>query len=241
MVSSRSDLLFIGLLAVLVTGGISFSETADDRPLPNVLIIGDSISIGYTQPLTEMLKGKANVVHNPGNAQHSGYGLAHLEEWLGETHWDVVHFNHGLHDLKYVDANGKNTRSKEEGHIQVPLDRYRRNMEAIVLRLKKTGAKPIFATTTPFPDKPDGPLREADQVERYNAVALEIMKENDVALNDLCAFALPRLKELQRPNNVHFTPEGSEVLAREVARHVLQALGAPTDFLDAGTDAASRR
>ena len=121
-------------------------------------------------------------------------------------------------------ANGKNVRAREEGHTQIPLDEYEKNMEAIVVRMKKTDAKLIFATTTPFPDKPGGPLREAFQVAKYNEFALKIMKKHGVAVNDLYAFALPLLPTLQQPNNVHFTPEGSKALAGEVARFILDAL-----------------
>lgn len=198
--------------------------SADATSLPQVLIIGDSISMGYMKPLKEMLQGQARVVHNPGNAQHSGFGLAHLDAWLGNTAWDVIHFNHGLHDLKYVNAQGKNTTSKQDGHIQIPLDPYRANMEAIVSRLQRTGAKLIFATTTPYPENPAGPLREVGEAERYNAVALKIMKRQGVAVNDLYALVLPRLAELQQPKNVHFKPAGSRVMAEHVAEQIMEAL-----------------
>lgn len=209
----------------LVAGMALSAQGNEKTDLPNVLIIGDSISIGYTKPLAIMLKGKANLVHNPGNAAHTGHGIANLDKWLGETTWAVIHFNHGLHDLKYVDENGKNVTSKEAGHMQIDLEQYGKNMEAIVIRLKETGAKLIFATTTPYPDKPGGPLREKGDAEKYNALALRVMKKNDIAVNDLYSFALPQLKELQRPKNVHFTPEGSKALAQEVERHILKALG----------------
>jgi len=198
-------------------------EAAAD--LPKVLVIGDSISIGYMEPLQEILKGEALVVHNPGNAAHSRNGLANLEQWLGEEKWDVVHFNHGLHDLKYVDSEGKNTRSRETGHVQIPLDEYERNMEGLVARLERTGAKLIFATTTPFPEGVEGPLREPEEVAKYNEAALGVMKKHGVAVDDLHGFCLPRLAELQRPNNVHFTPEGSRALAQEAAKHIRAALG----------------
>lgn len=217
------------LIATVVATSFVFSaETAHQPqtppPLPNVLIIGDSISIGYMTPLEELLKDKAHVVHNEGNAAHSGNGLAKLDEWLGDTKWDVIHFNHGLHDLKYLDAEGKSARTKEGAHIQVPVEKYKENMEAIVQRLKKTGAKLIFATTTPYPDKVEGPLREKGDAERYNAAALEVMKHNDIEIDDLYTFILPRLAELQMPNNVHFTEKGSDVLAEEVAKHIEAAL-----------------
>jgi acetyl esterase/lipase len=216
-------LLPLVLLALVVT----IAQAENVPPLPKVLIIGDSISIGYTPPLTEMLRGKAEVVHNPGNAAHSAYGLENLDAWLGDTQWDVIHFNHGLHDLKYVDDSGKNVSNKELGHQQIPVEQYAKNMEAIVSRLKETGAKLIFATTTPFPVNLKNPVREKADVAAYNDAALEVMKKYDVAVNDLCAFAEPRLAELQLPMNVHFTEIGSEALARETAKPILRALGLP--------------
>jgi acyl-CoA thioesterase-1 len=56
-------------------------------------------------------------------------------------------------------------------------------------------------------------------------VAGKIMEVNDVPIDDLYAFALPRLSEIQRPANVHFTDEGSAALAAEVAASILTALG----------------
>ena len=216
----KIQILILGLLVC----SMQICAETESSTLPKVLIIGDSISIGYTKPLTEMLEGQANLVHNPGNAQHSSHGLKNLEKWLGDTNWDVIHFNHGLHDLKYVDDKGKNTRSKETGHIQIELAEYAKNMEAIVKRLKKTGAALIFATTTPYPDQPAGPLREAFQSARYNGVAVQIMKNHNVPVNDLYRLTVHRLKELQQPNNVHFTKQGSVELAKEVKKHIVKAI-----------------
>ena len=66
--------------------------------LPNVLIIGDSISLGYTEQVKKLLKDKANVVHPPCNCQDSGTGVRSMEAWLGKAKWDVVHFNFGIWD-----------------------------------------------------------------------------------------------------------------------------------------------
>lgn len=223
----KLGLLSIGLFLALT----HCAQGTETKHLTQVLIIGDSISVGYTAPLQEILKDTAIVTHNPGNAQHSAFGLENLDSWLGDTKWDVIHFNHGLHDLKYVDSNGKSSRTKENAHVQIPLDEYRENMEGIVARLKKTGAALIFATTTPFPESVN-PFRIPADVEKYNAVALEVMKNHGVAVNDLCTFVLPQLTSLQRPKNVHFTEEGSKALAQEVAKHILRAIGqegAPAD------------
>jgi len=196
-------------------------STQSSRETPYVLIIGDSISIGYFRPLQKLLEGKALVRHNPGNAAHTANGLAKLDEWLGDTHWDVIHFNHGLHDLKYVDEQGGNA-SVDKGRQQIPVDQYERNLDEIVRRLKKTGAKLIFATTTPVPDGTG--IRVKGDAKKYNIAAERVMKKHGVIINDLYSFAMPRLGEIQRPQNVHFTEAGSELLAEQVAKGILKAL-----------------
>ena len=77
--------------------------------LPRILLIGDSISIGYTRAVRQLLQGRALVSRNPGNAAHSTKGAANVSKWLNAStgKWDVVHFNFGLHDLAYRNANGK--------------------------------------------------------------------------------------------------------------------------------------
>lgn len=182
---------------------------------PRVLIIGDSISIGYTPYVQRMLAGTARVEHNAGNAFQTGNGVQRLKEWLGDGKWDVIHFNFGLHDIR-VDANNR---------LLTPIDQYERNLRTIVSRLKATGAKLVWATTTPVPEGVLSPVRRTADALRYDAVARRVMQEAGVAINDLYALALPRSAELQLPLNVHFNEVGSEALAREVADHVRKALG----------------
>ena len=192
--------------------------------LPNVLILGDSISVGYTPYVKEILAGEASVVRPAENCQGTTHGVKNIDKWLGNTRWDVIHFNFGLHDLKHVDPVTR-TNSNDPGHPQqADVKQYAKNLKAITARLKKTGAKLIFATTTPYPDKPDGPLRRSDQPEKYNKAALRIMKKNGVIINDLYAFALPQMSALQIPNNVHFTKEGSRVLAEQVVASIRSVL-----------------
>lgn len=196
----------------------------EDTPgLPRVLLIGDSISMGYTLPTRELLKDKANVHRPPANCASTREGLANLDGWLGDKPWDVIHFNWGLHDLKTV-----------EGVHNVPLEEYEKNLRALVAQLKKTGAVLIWSATTPAPEDKVEPPRSNDDVKAYNKVARRIMEENGVATNDLYGFAAERLKEIQRPANVHFTPEGSEALAREVARHIEIALEKDERAADSG-------
>lgn len=196
-----------------------------DKSLPNVLIIGDSISIGYTPFVAQLLKGKANVIRIPGNSQGTTNGLMKLSSWIGDKKWAVIHYNFGLHDLKHVTKagiTGKNSNSFDDPQ-QADLATYTKNLSQITEKLKKTGAPLIFATTTPYPDGVKPARLPADAV-AYNENAIEIMKKNGVKVNDLYNHILPHLKKLQRPVNVHFSPEGSLFLARKVAKDILEKL-----------------
>lgn len=203
----------------------AFAPVQDVAGLPRVLIIGDSISIGYQLPLRDALKGKANV-HRPAiNCGPTTHGVEQIEQWLATDNsggkWDLIHFNFGLHDVRHFDDQGKGT-DADKGHRQVSEADYEKNLELLVVRMKKTGAKLIFALTTPVPANSAGRV-PGDEV-RYNEIALRVMQKHGVAIDDLYAFALPRLAEIQMPANVHFKPEGSKQLADQVAASIMKAL-----------------
>ena len=192
--------------------------------LPKVLVLGDSISMGYTAPLKKLLEGQAEITHNPGNSQGTTHTLALIDEWLSMGDWDVIHFNLGLHDLKRVKVAGTGANSDNPNDpYQADLDTYAKNMELLVEKLEQTNARLIFATTTPFPAGVS-PYRDPDDVEKYNSVALAIMKRHGIEIDDLYTRILPKLDTLQKPENVHFTPEGSYFLATQVAKSIADAL-----------------
>jgi hypothetical protein len=58
------------------------SRSNKSKPLPRVLLIGDSITGSYQNAVMKHFEGKANVYKNPGNAEHTGTGLKHIDEWL---------------------------------------------------------------------------------------------------------------------------------------------------------------
>jgi len=177
----------------------------DDPKLPRVLLIGDSISIGYGLPVRKLLAGKMNVHRIPGNGGPASNGVFMMDSWLGKEKWDVIHFNFGLHDLKRLD----------DGEAQVAMEAYRRYLQLIVQRLKKSSARLIFTTTTPVPGgKVSPPRRSTDVIEYYR-----------VAVNDLYGFASKRLSEVQQPINVHFIKTGSEKLAELVAGAIMAESG----------------
>jgi acyl-CoA thioesterase-1 len=146
-----------------------------------------------------------------------------IDKWLAtggaDKKWDVIHFNWGLHDLKHY-KDGKMVAGNPPW---VSLADYGKNLRTLVQRMKKTGAKLIFATTTPVPDGTAG--RDPGIEVKYNEAALRVMKEEGVAVDDLHAFAAAKLAEIQLPKNVHFSATGSKALAEPVAASIKTALG----------------
>lgn len=177
----------------------------DDPKLPRVLLIGDSVSRGYTQPTRAALAGVANVHRAPANCGPTAAGVKNLEVWLGVGKWDVIHFNFGIHDRG------------------TPAADYVQRLEAIVARLEKTGARLVWASTTPIPDNP-AQKQTARSIVEKNALAAEVMRKHGIPTDDLFAALTPRLADLQNPNDVHFTGAGYEFLGARVAAAIRAAL-----------------
>jgi acyl-CoA thioesterase-1 len=187
----------------------SLSPITDTPGLPRVLLIGDSISMGYTVPLRELLAAKANVHRIPQNGGSTFTGLDNLARWIGDGKWDVIHFNWDLHDLKHWADN----KLDDAGPVIATTEVYEKNLRELVEQLKATGAKLIWANTTPVPAGTVG--RVAGDEKSYNAVAARVMKDAGIPTNDLCAAVIANPK-WQLKRNVHFTPEGSKALAEMV-------------------------
>lgn len=202
----------------------AFAVIEDTPGLPRVLLLGDSISIGYTVAVRKELEGEANVHRPAENCASTKTGKERLSGWLGEKSWDVIHFNFGLHDLKYVMPGTSQivALGTEGSEVQVSLDDYVGNLEAIVTKLEKTGAQLVWCNTTPVPEGAKG--RKSSDADKYNAAALKVMKKHGVAVNDLNQYATPQLAEIQKTADVHFSPEGSRVLAKQVAKSIRTAL-----------------
>ena len=178
----------------------------DDPNLPRVLLIGDSVSRGYTLAARKALAGKANVHRAPENCGPTANGLKKLDIWLGDGKWDVIHFNFGIHDRATKPAD------------------YEQRLGQIIERLQKTGAKVIWASTTPVPpDTKDGPAA-AKAIEEHNVIAAAVMKKYNVAVDDLFTFITPHLAKVQNPKDVHFNNDGYELLGKQVAASIEAAL-----------------
>lgn len=200
--------------------------------MQNVLIIGDSISLGYTPKVARILDGRAIVSHNPGNAQYSSCGLRHLKSWLGEDRWDAIHFNWGIWDLHHLEPSAdplepSTSAFNRDGVRRTTPEQYAANLEAIVNILRPTAAKLVWASTTPLPESIKIACHKGEEV-LYNSVARQVMEAHGVAVNDLYSHALREIGRIQPPDDVHFTEEGYRYLGQRVASVIAGALGLST-------------
>ena len=225
--------LTVCLLALLPAAAFAWEKDKPAVPpvippnpnnLPKVLLIGDSISSGYHQAVAKALEGKAVVARSSDNGESTAVGVIKIDGWLGDTKWDVIHFNWGVWDM-YGWQYASDDRSPAM---------YAQRLDALVVRMKKTGARLIWATTTPVPPKPEATMLkrwkkevviDPDLERQYREVALQVMKKHDVQVDDLYTLLKPRRSEFQGDDNVHFSAAGSALMARQVADCILKNLG----------------
>jgi lysophospholipase L1-like esterase len=210
------------LLILMPAASIALAQPPQPKAdLPRVLLLGDSIRLGYAPLVAKKLAGKAEVVSPPENAADTANTLKMLDQWLADARPAVVHFNCGLHDLK-LDR-------KTKSH-QVPLDQYRANLKAIVERLREATPHVIFASTTPILDdrhaaRKAGFDRLDTDVRTYNARAIREMGRLGVPVNDLYEVVRDGgSADLLDKDGTHYTPAGNERLADAVADSIRRQL-----------------
>lgn len=210
-------------------GNASFQYVVNNKDLPNVFIYGDSISIHYTPYLRDLLKEKANVYRLHMNGGDSASLIPKMESMLQTMrpfwtfNFDVIHFNVGLHDLKYTVGNKLD---KANGNQVRSVSDYKIELEKDIKWLKSycPDAKLIFATTTPVPEGEAG--RYNGDAVRYNKAAQEVLSVYpEIEINDLYKFTLPHHAEWwAKEGNVHYNETGRIQQAKEVARHIVKNL-----------------
>jgi dienelactone hydrolase/lysophospholipase L1-like esterase len=190
--------------------------------LPKVVLVGDSIRMGYAPLVAKRLEGKAVVVSAAANGGDSANVLKNLDAWTIKEQPAVIHFNCGLHDLK-LDRKNKT--------YQVELGQYEKNLQEIVRRLKgETAARLVFANTTPIHDerhakRGGGFDRLEADVRRYNTQAVTVMKGNGVVVHDLHWLVTRNdPAKMLGGDGTHYTKEANEILADAVAEVILRQL-----------------
>ena len=182
-------------------------------PPPRVVLVGDSIRMGYAPLVAERLRGVVEIVADAENGGDSARVLANLDAWVLAHGPALVHLNCGLHDLKRL----------KTGENQVPLERYARNLREIVRRIAAAEIPLVFALTTPIHDarhaaRDAGFDRTDEDVRRYNAAALAVMREIGVPVHNLYSLvSYAGVDEALRADGTHYTAEGNALLAEAVA------------------------
>jgi lysophospholipase L1-like esterase len=190
--------------------------------MKNVILLGDSIRIGYCNYVKEELKDLANVVFPDDNSRFTQYTFVNLFTWLAlvekPEEIDVIHWNNGLWDV--VHFNGDDQPLNTTDQYADTLRRICRKM-----REKAPNAKIIFATMTPINEEwVQGPnYRIQDEVIKYNGVAREVMKEQGIDVNDLFQLLYEQPKSYFI-DQCHLNPEGYQLVARQVSDVIRKAL-----------------
>lgn len=223
-------LAFVTLLVLPALAGAQ----PKPAPKPQVLLMGDSIRLGYAPLVTKKLDGAADVFGFPENGGDTNSTLKQLDGWVKDGKGPfaappspdalpplIVHFNCGLHDLKF---------SKKGAAHQVPVDDYERNLRLIVAKLRARTPHVYFATTTPIVDDRHA-ARKADfdrfdkDVKAYNERALKVMRELNVPVSDLDRIVRDGgPADLLGKDGTHYTPAGNERLADAVTDCVRRKL-----------------
>jgi len=188
--------------------------------MKHVLLIGDSIRMGYDQYVKLSLEGSAEVWYPEENCRFTQYVLRYLHEWVEKSGGEVdcLHWNAGLWDCLNLFEDGPAT----------PLGTYRMYIDRICRRIRTVipNAKVIFATSTPVDEKGNTPTfaRHNEVIRQFNAAAVEALSSTDTIIDDLYAVA-ERFPAEYRSDVVHFyTPQATEQLGGKVLSVICDCL-----------------
>ena len=195
--------------------------------MKKVLLLGDSIRMGYDDFVKELLDGKCEVYYDPeDNGRFSAYTLWQMNQFFrhyGE--FDVVHWNNGYWDMNI-----------EAPMIEAihPLDEYIHFLKRNLTEIRRHGARPIFATTTPILSPgvaADVTGTGADHihyndvwVQEYNTAAIALMKSENVPINDLYTLCKEDPHYYKCEDLLHLTEKGYRRCAEQTAAMILKEL-----------------
>ena len=193
--------------------------------MKKVLLMGDSIRMGYDEFVRDLLKDTCEVVYEEDNGRFSAYSLWQINQiFRRERHFDVVHWNNGYWDM--------HIEPPMSGPIH-PVTEYVSFLRRMLAEIRRNGARPIFATTTPIlaPEAADALGYHSDWdhyrdewVREYNGAAVALMTAEGVPVNDLYALCKKDPQYYKCPDRLHLTEEGYRRCAGQVAAMVVREL-----------------
>ena len=191
--------------------------------MKKIVLIGDSIRLGYEKFVKEGFEGVAEVYSPAENCRFAEYTLRFAHEWKSKGEWptdvDVVHWNAGLWDvIRIFDDEPLTPKCAYENFIR-RIDKR--------LRLIFPGAKFIFATSTAVKEAGYGGTfkRFNKDIEEYNAIARAVLSETDTVIDDLYAVTKD-IPDACRSDMTHFnTSEGVQTMGSAVIGCICDVLG----------------
>ena len=175
-----------------------------------ITLLGDSIRLQYEKRVAELLGEGFEVFGPKENCRFAKYTLRGLFDWRKSMAGSrIVHWNNGLWDICDLFGDGLFT-SEEE---------YLANMLRIADILLSKHEKVIFATMTPVSDK--NVYNKNTDIERYNHLVSEKLREKGVIINDLYFLVNADRDRYISEDNIHLTEEGIEACAKQVAEVIL--------------------
>jgi len=180
-------------------------EHATDTTLPRVLLVGDSISNGYTPHVRELLQGRAyaDLLATSKSVCDPAFLLELALATDGYEH-AVIHFNNGLHGGHLTDAQ------------------YEAGLRRMVATLRELApqAALVWGNSTSavsWPEKQLDPTKNG-VVLRRNEIAARVMDELGVPIDDLYAAIVDHCD--WHRDALHFNAEGYAALAASVVASV---------------------
>jgi hypothetical protein len=182
-----------------------------DPHLPNVLLVGDSITRAYFPEVAKQFVGKANVYLfatscSAGDPRLPGQLHTYFQT---SPNFSVIHFNNGMHGWGYDDKT------------------FAAALPDMVKAIRKDNpaSRLIWATITPVrQDKASGASNA--RVDARNAAALKVMSRDGIRIDD--QHALMEGHGDLHLDDVHFNDDGSRIEGDQAAKLIDSILSGPS-------------
>lgn len=190
--------------------------------MKNLLLIGDSIRMGYDKSVKKTLDGLANVYFPAENCRFASYLLRSFHDYLGGVDGkdiDVVHWNAGLWDCLRL----------FEEDVHTPVEIYEYYIDRLCVRIKKVcpNAKVVFATSTSvLSEKMNKNFKRYNEdIEKYNEAAVKVCRKHGFEINDLYSLSVTLGEEAHSDPVHYYTTSGTEAFTNKVLSVVAPMLG----------------
>ena len=189
--------------------------------MKKILLLGDSIRIGYQAEVKKLLENEYEVIYPDENGRFAAYTLWQANQaFKSNPDIKLVHFNNGYWDMN-IEAP-----MTEAIH---PVAEYQNFLRRIVALSRSCGANVVFATTVPIFEAGSSGDNTGitcsinysnEWVKEYNAAAKEVMNEMGVAVNDLYTLCMEDERRYKCEDLLHLSAEGNRRCAAQVADYI---------------------